>query len=46
MLTASLIFNAVLLFVVWRLKGSRSLKEAVKAVIQGGGGPGSVNPPV
>lgn len=46
MLTASIIVNIGLAFAVWRLKGARSLKEAVKVVVQGGGGPGSVNPPV
>ncbi len=46
MLITSLIINAVLAFAAWRLKGSRTAKEAIKVVIQGGGGPGSVNPPV
>lgn len=40
MLIASLIANAVLAVVAWRLKGKRTVKEAVKVVIQGGGGPG------
>ena len=40
MLTLSLIFNAVCVFAIWRLKGSRTAKEAIKVVIQGGGGPG------
>lgn len=44
MLISSLILNAVLAFVAWRLKGSRSAKEAVKVVIQGGGGPGEEGP--
>ncbi len=44
MLIASLILNAALAFVAWRLKGSRSAKEAVKVVIQGGGGPDPTSP--
>lgn len=27
-------------FVAWRLKGSRTVAETLRAVIQGGGGPG------
>jgi hypothetical protein len=45
MLIASLIVNAVLAFAVWRLKGSRTAKEAIKVVIQGGGGPGEESVP-
>lgn len=44
MLIASLITNAVLAFAIWRLKGSRTVKETVKVVIQGGGGPGEEAP--
>jgi len=44
MLIASLIVNAVLFFALWRLKGSRTVKDAIKVVIQGGGGPDPVKP--
>lgn len=44
MLTISLITNAVLVFALWRLKGSRSFKDAIKVVVQGGGGPDPVKP--
>lgn len=29
--------------VAWRLKGARTVMETLKAVIQGGGGPGSTD---
>jgi hypothetical protein len=35
-----LILIAVLLFACWRLKAPRTVREAITAVIQGGGGPG------
>lgn len=38
--TTLLIVIAALAFACWRLKGSRSTKEAIKVVIQGGGGAG------
>ncbi len=44
MLITSLIFNAALGLIVWRLKGKRTAKETIKAVIQGGGGPDPVKP--
>jgi hypothetical protein len=31
-------------FAAWRLKGQRSVKDAIKAVVQGGGGPDPVKP--
>jgi hypothetical protein len=45
MLITSLIINAVLLFALWRLNGSRTVKDAIKVVIQGGGGPGEESGP-
>ncbi len=44
MLITSLIFNVALAFAVWRLKGNRTVKDAVKVVIQGGGGPDPTSP--
>ena len=44
MLITSLILNVVLSFAMWRLKGAMTVKEAVKVVIQGGGGPGEEGP--
>jgi hypothetical protein len=35
-----LLIIAALVFACWRLKAPRTLREAVTAVIQGGGGPG------
>ncbi len=44
MLAVSIFFNVALCFVVWRLKGSKSTKDTIKAVIQGGGGPDPTKP--
>lgn len=44
MLIASLIVNGVLAFVAWRLKGPRTLEEAARVLVQGGGGPGEEGP--
>ncbi len=42
-LIASISLNLVLAYACWKLKKPRTLKEAVKVVIQGGGGPGSTD---
>lgn len=39
-LVASTLANVVLGYAAYKLKGNRSVKDAVKVVIQGGGGPG------
>ncbi len=45
MLITSILINIALAFAVWRLKGSRTVEESVKVVVQGGGGPGPLPPP-
>lgn len=40
-----LIVIAALAFACWRLKPPRTLREAVTAVIKGGGGPDPIKPP-
>lgn len=44
MLYASIALNLVLAYACWKLKRPRSLKEAVKVVAMGGGGPGEESP--
>lgn len=44
MLTASIVLNLVLAATVWRLKGTRTVRDIARIIIQGGGGPGEEGP--